>query len=498
MTRPAAEEQRLWDTIVVGAGLSGLGMAIGLKRAGRDDFVVLEQGSDVGGVWRDHDFPGLCSDVPAKLYSYSFAPNPAWSHTYSTQAEIWAYLRQCVARFGLAPHLRPHSRVVRAAFDEARAHWEVTTSDGTVRHARALVLAVGVLGTPALPALPGLDAFEGRVFHSARWDHGHDLTGRRVAVIGTGASAVQFVPRIAEQAARVYLFQRTPGWVLPKPNLRQRGWASGLFARWPAAQWPLRAAWYWLFEATYPALGRLVPGLLRVGEVLARAHLRRQVRDPALRRRLRPAYALGCKRILFSNDFYPTLCRPDVELVTEPVAGFTADSVRTGDGRERRVDTVIAATGYAPLATTVSIEITGRGGRVLARQWRRGPEAYLGVNVTGFPNLFLVMGPHSFLVHNSLFVMAEAQIRYVLRCLRLLERRGADSLDVTPAAQAAFVDRLRRRGARAVWGSGGCTSWYVGAEGTNNTLWSGSTVGFLLRTLRPRPDHYTFGTSGQR
>jgi cation diffusion facilitator CzcD-associated flavoprotein CzcO len=474
--------------VIVGSGFSGLGMAIRLKQGGMDDFVVLEKASDLGGTWRDNRYPGCACDIPSHLYSFSFAPGPGWSRRYPPAGEIWAYLRRCAERYGVEPHIRYGTEMTGAEVDPAGG-WRVHTRAGETIECAALVLAMGPLHRPMIPDVPGLDRFRGRSFHSSEWDPGCDLTGRRVAVIGTGASAIQLVPEVARRAAALHVFQRTPPWVLPRGDRPVAPWQRRLFRLLPVTRRLLRSAIYWSLELR--VLGFSVsPGLMRLAERVAVRHLHSQVADPELRRALTPRYRLGCKRILLSDDYYPAFSRPNVELVTSGIAEVGEDRIVTADGVERPVDAIVFGTGFHVTDAMAQVAVVGRGGVALQDAWRGGMEAYLGTTVAGFPNLFLVLGPNTGLGHNSMVFMIEAQTRYVLQCLRLLEARGGAALEVLPRVQSAFNRRIQERLRRAVWSVGGCTSWYLDASGTNRTLWPGSSFRYWLRTRRARTADY--------
>ena len=475
---------------IIGAGFGGIGMAIRLKRAGWHDFVIIEQADTVGGVWRDNTYPDCACDIPSHLYSLSFAPSADWSRRYPTQAEIRRYLEECVERFGLTPHLRTGVSLKEAKFENAAALWLLRTDPGPDLAARFLVLATGALHRPAIPALRGIESFRGVAFHSARWKHGTGIKGKHVAVIGTGASAAQFVPRIAEDAARLVLFQRTPPWVLPKSDP-----VSSPRNRWalrhvPLLQRSLRAWFYWTHEMR--AFGFvLFPSLMAAPERRARSHAKRQVPSDALRRLLTPADRMGCKRVLLSNDFLASLTRPNVCLVTVPIAGVVPDGLVTAEGIEHRADVLIFATGFQATNSFGSVKVVGRNGVSLSEAWRNGMQARLGIAVADFPNLFLLGGPNTGLGHNSVVFMLEAQIRHVLRCLRSLKQRNATSVEVRPEAQAAFIRRLDKWMQRTIWLSG-CRSWYLDRNGRNTTLWPGFSIGYWLRTLRVSERHYRF------
>ncbi len=464
--------------VVIGAGFGGLGVALSLRGAGFDQVTVLERADDVGGVWRDNTYPGAACDVPSSLYSYSFSPNPSWPRRYAAQPDVLAYLRQAAAV--VRDRIRFGARVVAASFDEARQRWRVELADGDVLEADVLVSAVGQLNRPSVPALPGLDRFSGPVFHSARWRHDVDLSGKRVAVVGTGASAAQFVPKIQPLTEHLTVFQRSAPHVLPKPDAQLRGRAHPLAAR--AARGGV-----WLAGEALTALlhsGRFSRGLVAG---LAAAHLRLRVRDRALRERLRPTTPVGCKRVLFSNDWYPALTAPNVDVVTEPVTGVTAHGVRTGDGRDHAADVLIWGTGFAVADFDLPMRVTGRRGRDLAEVWAGRPRAHLGLSVPGFPGFFLVYGPNTNLGGSSVVTMIEAQCRYVVAAVRHLAATGA-VLEVRPDVADAFDAEMRARLANGLWS--GCGSWYRAGDGSITTNWPGSTREYLRRTARLRlEDH---------
>lgn len=470
------------SVLIVGAGFSGLGMAIRLKADGVDDFAILERADAVGGTWRDNRYPGCACDVPSHLYSYSFEPNPRWTRAYAPQAEIRDYLEHCVRRYGLAPHLRLGAALASARWDEAAAHWDVATLDGRRFRAAVLIAGLGGLSNPWQPRLPGAEQFTGLQVHSAAWPEGLSLAGRRVAVVGTGASAVQLLPRVAAEAAHVDLYQRTPAWVLPKRDRALGAWERRLFERLPLAQRIARWLQFWTLEArALPMLRH--PRWMRVAERAAGAHLARQVADPALRARLRPDHTLGCKRVLLSDDFYPALARPNVTLVDGAVQSLTAGGVVGADGRERPADVVIWCTGFRVQGRLPAGTLVGRGGLDLRDAWADGNVAYLGTCVAGFPNLFLMTGPNTGLGHSSVLLMIEAQIAYIGDALRTLRARGLRSVEVERAVQDAHDAALQRRFAGSVWASG-CRSWYLDGQGRNSVIWPGFTVEFRRRTRR--------------
>jgi cation diffusion facilitator CzcD-associated flavoprotein CzcO len=479
------------DIAIVGAGFSGLGMAIRLRQAGRSDFVVLEKGDAVGGTWRDNSYPGAACDIPSHLYSFSFAPNPEWTRKYSPQAEIYEYLRRCVARFGIGEHIFYGQQVTGARWDEGAGRWTVDTQHGSIS-ARVLVWASGPLSQAKKPDLPGLGAFEGPVFHSAEWDHGVSLAGRRVAVVGTGASAIQIVPAIAGEVAHLSVFQRTPPWIIPRKDKKFGGLQRWLFTHVPATAKLERALTYLRLEFIFgPALfGRNARTLATIRE-RATEHLTSAVTDPALVEVLTPDYDPGCKRLLVSDDYYPALVRDNVELVPNAVASCTAGGVVDTEGVERPVDALVLATGFEVTDPAFAGIIVGRGGRSLADEWSKGMHAYLGTAVEGFPNLFLMVGPNAVLGHNSVIYMIESQLNYVLDALRFMDRPGIGSVEVRTRVEEAFREEVEADFAHSVWTEGGCGSWYLDRFGHNTTLWPTYTYKFRGRTRRFHPGDYT-------
>jgi cation diffusion facilitator CzcD-associated flavoprotein CzcO len=474
--------------VIVGSGFAGLGMGIRLKQAGIDDFVILERADDLGGTWRDNSYPGCACDVPSHLYSFSFAPNPDWSRTFSGQEEIWAYLRGCAERYGITPHIRYGHEVTEAAWDEDERRWRVETTQGPYS-GEVLVAGMGALSDPSIPALPGLDAFEGTVFHSATWDHRHDLAGERVAVVGTGASAIQFVPQIQPEVARLHVFQRTPPWIMPRPDRPVSAAERRLYRLLPAAQLAMRAGIYWARETFL--LGFRHKRLAGLPERLARKHLYDQVADPELRRKLTPDYTIGCKRILISDDYYPALAQPNVEVVTEGIREIRPRSVVTADGTEREVDTIVFGTGFHVTDMAAADRVRGRDGQLLGDVWQGSPQAYVGTTIAGFPNLFMLVGPNTGLGHNSMVFMIESQLNYVMDCLRVMDERDLATVEVRPEVQAAYNAAVQADMRGTVWTSGGCASWYLDANGRNTTLWPGFSWSFRQRTRRFDPGDYT-------
>ncbi|GAA2582862.1 NAD(P)/FAD-dependent oxidoreductase [Actinomadura fulvescens] len=490
---PAAGPGEAYKVVIVGTGFSGLAMAIGLKKTGTHDFVMLEKADEVGGTWRENTYPGCACDIMSLLYSYSFEPKADWSRMFPRQDELLAYIKHCVEKYDLAQHIRFGTEVTGAEYDDDTDTWRLSLEGpgaeaGEIVRGRALAAGMGPLHQPSVPDLPGLASFEGTTFHSAEWDHSYDLTGKRVAVIGTGASAIQFVPQIAKRVRSLTVFQRTPPWIMPKPDRRVTGVERALFRRVPGVQRGYRNGIYLLQESF--VLGFTNPKLIKAAGNLAAWHLRRQVPDPELRRKLTPGYTMGCKRTLVSSDYYPALMRPNVELTTEGITEIREHSIVTRDGREHEVDAIIFGTGFHVTDAMENAHIVGRNGLKIQDAWRDGIEAHLGVTVAGFPNLFLLLGPNSGLGHNSMIFIIEAQVRYVLQCLRMLDASRAARISVRPSAQDRFNEWVQRKSAGAVWVAGGCSSWYLDKNGVNRAAWPASTIDYWLRTRKLSPAEF--------
>jgi cation diffusion facilitator CzcD-associated flavoprotein CzcO len=475
------------DIAIVGSGFSGLGMAIRLKQEGRDDFVVLERGDDVGGTWHFNTYPGCACDVPSHLYSFSFAPNPDWTHTYSPQPEIGAYLRRCADEFGIRPHVRLGTTVESAAWDEDARRWRIETDRGNLS-ARVLVGGMGPLADPKVPDIPGLDSFKGTTFHSARWNHEHDLSGERVASIGTGASAIQLVPAIQPDVAKLHVFQRTPPWIMPHSNRPTTRLERRVYKAFPALQRLVRGGVYAAREAL--VLGFVKnPRLMGLVGKLAKAHQRKQISDPELLRKVTPDYTIGCKRILPSNKWYPALGQPNVELVTDGIKEVREHSIVAADGSEREVDTIIFSTGFQVTDMPVGKKVRGRDGQLLDDAWQGSPRAHLGCTIPGFPNFFMLLGPNTGLGHSSMVYMIESQVAYVLDALRVMDEHAAEAAEVRADTVESFNDRLEAQLAGTVWNTG-CASWYLDDTGRNATLWPDWTWRFRQRTARFDPAEY--------
>ena len=473
---------------IVGSGFSGICAAIRLRQAGFKDITLYERAADLGGTWRDNTYPGCACDIPSNLYSFSFEPNPEWTRMYPQQAEIRAYLDRVSVRHGLRERIRFGKQLAEAEWDESAGHWRLRFFDGSSDTVEVLIGAIGPLSRPRMPALAGLESFDGAAFHSSQWRHDVDLAGKRVAVIGTGASAIQFVPLIARGAARLHIYQRTPPWVLPLRDRAFEPWERRLYRVMPFAQRLLR---WWIYLRQELLVRAFLGGeaMQQKFRAVGMHFLKRQVPDAALRAKLTPDYAPGCKRLLISNTWYPALQRPNVELLTEGVAKLRGNRVVGESGSEREVDAVIFATGFITTEFVSPMKITGRGGADLAAAWKGGAATHLGISVAGFPNFFLLAGPNTALGHNSLIFMIESQVNYMVGALRRMRRAGLRSIEVRPEVQARSYAEVQQRMKGTVWASG-CRSWYMTADGRNDTLWPGSTLDYWRRTLRFDPENY--------
>jgi cation diffusion facilitator CzcD-associated flavoprotein CzcO len=463
--------------VIIGSGFSGIAMAIRCKQAGIGPILIVEKGDDVGGTWHDNRYPGAACDIPSHLYSLSFVPKPDWSRLYPRQPEIEAYLRETADTFGLRDSLILDTAVVAATWNETRSSWSVETSRGPVE-ARAIVSGMGALHYPSIPKLPGMETFAGPAFHSAQWDSTCDLAGKRIGVVGTGASAIQFVPQIAPNAAHLTLFQRTPPWVTPKNDRPMSGRETALFRRFPALRRLFRQKLFWMHELRALLGFTKVSALTGAAEKIALKHLAKAVPDGALRKKLTPTYRLGCKRVLISDDYYPALTRPNVSVETDAIARVEAGAIVTTSGTRHALDVIIYGTGFDVSGAFTNLTITGRNGVTLADAWRDGMGAFQGISVTGFPNCFLLMGPNTGLGHNSMITMIEAQVNHTLECLVAMRDGGLKTLDVRPDAQARFLADVRATMADSIWTKGGCTSWYLDEHGRNTTLWPKSVVAY--------------------
>lgn len=458
---------------IIGTGFSGIGAAVRLLKRGRKDFVLFEKSNDVGGTWRDNTYPGIACDVPSNLYSFSFALNPNWSRSYSPGREIWEYLRKVAREFNVLPHVRFNHEVKGARWDDDAQRWHLDTSEGEYT-ADIVIAAIGPLSEPMIPDLPGIDKFKGAMFHSQQWDHDYDLRGKRVAVVGTGASAIQFVPQIQPEVAELHLYQRTPPWVMPRSERKISRAEHLLFRFLPFTQRLVRAAVYALLELRVIGFVKH-QSLMRVVEAIARAHIRRQVPDKELRRKLIPDYRIGCKRILLANNYYPALAQPNVELITAGVKEVREHSVVAADGSEREVDAIIWGTGFYVTTNPAWDHLIGRDGRSLTETWSNGMRALKGVLTENFPNMFFMLGPNTGLGHSSMVYMIESSLDYIDRVLGFMDKTPARSVEVTEQAVNTWNERIQREGADTVWMTGGCASWYLDSAGRNTTLWPNYT-----------------------
>lgn len=473
---------------IIGTGFGGLAMAVALLRMGITSFVLLEKDDRPGGTWSVNTYPGCECDVPSHLYSYSFAPNPRWSHVFSPQAEILDYTWDVIERFGLYAHIRLNSRVTGAVYDEERAVWTLSVADQPDLEVDVVVGATGGLSRPVSPDIAGLETFAGTTFHSAQWRHEVALDGRRVALVGTGASAIQVGPAIAPHVADLTVFQRTAPWILPRDESEYSALAKAAFARLPALGWLHRQQIYWTLEVRATAFVH-EPRLLRLAEGMAHRHIRNGIRDPELRRRVTPDYRMGCKRILMSNRWYPMLERPNVRLVTEAIERIEPTGIRTRDGELHAVDAIVLATGFQAADAAAPFPVQGRGGAQLETLWATDAMAYKGTTVTSFPNLFLIVGPNTGLGHSSMIFMIESQVAYISSALGAMQREDLASVEVRPEALEAWNADIQRRLGRTVWETG-CAAWYRSASGRNTTLWPGYTWQFRLATRKFDVDRY--------
>jgi cation diffusion facilitator CzcD-associated flavoprotein CzcO len=474
---------------IIGAGFAGIGTAIRLRQAGIESFTIFERADEIGGTWRDNTYPGAACDVPSHVYSFSFEPNPHWSRAFAESGEIKDYLLHVVEKWNLRPKMRFGTEIADARFDEASGTWTLTTGQDETVTARVVISAVGGLVDPALPDIKGLESFGGEIFHTARWNHDYDLTGRKVAVIGTGASAVQVVPSIAPTVEKLSVFQRTPAWVMPKRDKRYSERAKERFARFPGLLLLSRLAKYWLSEVFGPMVFLDAPRLSAIAEKGSMAHLRRSVADPELRRKLTPDFQFGCKRILISDDYWSTFERENVELVTDPIEQVRREGIETADGTVHPAEVIVLATGFALGLATAPFPVTGRDGRTLAEAWKDGAVAYKGMTVSGFPNWFILMGPNTGPGHTSVLVYTEAQISYALQAIERMRKEGLKTVDVRQDVMDRYNEGLQGRMKHMVWSSG-CNSWYLSPDGSNHGLYPGFAAEYVLRARHFKPSEY--------
>jgi cation diffusion facilitator CzcD-associated flavoprotein CzcO len=482
--------------LIIGTGFSGLGMGIELQRRGVD-FLILENADEIGGTWRDNTYPGCACDVPSHLYSFSFEPKATWSKLFSPQPEILHYLKGVADKYGLRRNIRFNSRAARAQWDDSEYRWHVFTDSGQEYIAQFLISGAGALHIPRVPDIEGLAEYRGPAFHSAEWDHDVDLTDKRVAVIGTGASAIQIVPGIVGEVAQLQLYQRTPPWVVPRPNKRFPRWVKTAFSYVPGLRLGVRTGIYWFLEGALGYGMTRRPELLRGVEAVGRWNIRHNVKDKELRRRLTPTYRAGCKRILYSPDYYQAVADPKTALITDRITRVTPTGIVTADGSEHAVDVIVLATGFHVIDSYTYFDIKGPDGEDLVDRWNRdGLAAHRGIAVAGMPNLFFLLGPNTALGHTSVVIMIESQIRYVAQAIAAVDERGAQALAPSAAAQRWYNEQLQHDLAGSVWNTGGCRSWYLDEHGVNRTLWSGMTWQYWRSTRSLDTSEYEFSGIG--
>lgn len=479
--------------LIIGSGFSGLGMGIALKKQGVD-FLILEKADEIGGTWRDNTYPGCACDIPSHMYSFSFEPKADWTHMWSFQPEIFDYLKGVTDKHDLRRSIRFGTHVDRAHWDEEESRWHVFDTAGQEYVAQFLVSGAGGLHIPLIPEVPGIDEFAGAAFHSAQWDHNVDISGKRVAVIGTGASAIQIVPAIVDDVAELQLYQRTPAWVMPRPNNAFPQWMRNVFRRVPGVRALLRAGIYWIHEGVGFAMTKQ-PRLLKIGELMGTWNIKRSIKDPELQRKLTPHYRAGCKRILNSDTYYRGIANPKTSVITERIERVTPAGIVTADGVEHPVDVLVWATGFHVTDSYTYVDIKGANGEDLVDRWTsEGMAAHRGITVAGMPNLFFLLGPNTALGHNSVVFMIESQIRYAAQAIAAVDKASAVALAPTRRAQDEFNADLQRDLAGTVFSTGGCQSWYMDSHGVNRTLWSGMTWQYWLATRKFKPSEYEFSS----
>lgn len=486
------------DVVIIGAGFGGLCMAIKLKEAGINNFLIVEKAEDVGGTWYFNTYPGCACDVQSHLYSYSFAGKSDWSQRYASWSEIQKYIIDIVERYELRQYIQFNEEVNEARFNESTALWTVSTKNGLKLQAHHVVVASGPLHVPNIPNLKGIENFKGTIFHSAQWDHNYQLIGKRVASIGTGGSAIQYLPEIAPLVQHLDVYQRTPAWVIPRDKRKYSSLDKALFAHFPRIRKLHRVQLYWTNESRLWPI--LEPTLAKVSGKLVKLFIRAQVQDKSLIKKLTPDYLLGCKRILISNKYYPTFNRKNVELITESIQEIREYSIVTSDGVERSIDGIILGTGFIvdPRIYMKHFICTGINGRNLLDDWKESAEAYYGLAVSGYPNMWQLVGPNTGLGHNSIIFMIEAQVKYIIQCMKIIKQKGADYMSVKLKIQNQFNQRMQKQIRNTVWNSG-CTSWYQQDDGKNFVIWPWSTWRFWLETRKVRIQDYYFGyATGKR
>ena len=476
--------------VIVGSGFGGIGMGIQLKKAGIDSFLIIEREDEIGGTWRDNTYPGVACDVPSYVYSFSFEPNPNWSRMFAEGPEIQDYLLHCVEKHGLRQHMQFNTEISKATYDDVSGNWDLLTDKGEHLKARVVISAVGGLTDPALPNISGIDSYQGELFHTARWDHKAELKDKKVAVIGTGCSAVQVVPNIAADVKELTVFQRTAAWVLPKYDSVISERTKILLAKWPLLQKALRGTLKWGSEALGPFLILDSEKLSSVFEWAAKRNLNKGIKDPELRKKLMPTFQFGCKRMIISSDFYPALEKENVSLETSGIAKFVKNGIVAKDGMEYDFDAVILATGFDLGLTSAPFDVTGAEGRSLDEAWAEGAVAYKGVSVSGFPNWFSIMGPNTGPGHTSVIIYTEAQIDYIVQAIQYIKTNNLKCVDVKQAIQNDYNEGLQNRMQYTVWTSGSCSSWYLNEDGSNRALYPGFAHEYTARIRTFDPIEY--------
>ncbi|PCJ19218.1 MAG: 4-hydroxyacetophenone monooxygenase [Gammaproteobacteria bacterium] len=477
---------------IIGSGFAGVGMGIELRKAGIDSFTIFEREGDVGGTWRDNTYPGCACDVPSYVYSYSFEPNSKWSSIFGKSSEIQTYIKGCVKKYQLEPYFRFNEGIKSAVFDESLGLWELTTSKNKKFTARAVISAVGGLTDPANPDINGLEQFKGEMFHTARWNHDYDLKGKKVAIIGTGCSSIQVIPEIVDDVEHLDVYQRTPGWIMPKIDLEVSEKTQKFFSRFPLIQRLIRGVLYWGSEALAPPLILDSPFLSKIFEGAARRNIKRGIRDPELRKKLTPSFQFGCKRMMISSDYYPSLERENVDLLTSGIQEVKENCIVTKDGLEHPVDCIILATGFSLGLASSPFEIVGLEGRSLGDDWAKtGAVAYKGVAVSGYPNWFMIMGPNTGPGHTSVLIYTEAQIKYALQGIKRLMTDDLKYVDVNQQLQEGYNLSIQQRMKHTVWTSGSCKSWYLNDDGSNHALYPGFGAEYVARIKKFKPTEYT-------
>ncbi|MEH3032520.1 MAG: NAD(P)/FAD-dependent oxidoreductase [Aeromicrobium erythreum] len=480
------------DVLIVGSGFSGMGMAMKLRESGRTDFIVIEKADDVGGTWRDNTYPGAECDIQSHMYSFSYELNPQWSREYAAQPEIHAYMQDVARKNGLYDLIHFGTELLAADWDEERLRWTVRTSKETYE-TRVLVSGIGGLHIPNIPKLPGAETFEGPHFHSAQWQHDVDLTGKKVAVIGTGASAIQFLPQIAPHVGQLDVYQRTAPWVVPKHNHDIEGRKKAFLEKVPGGTRLYRNSRYWMNEVQQVAFTGPLQNISSVMEKKVSAYIRKTVKDPEVAEKLIPDYRLGCKRILKTDNYVPIYNRDNVALVTDGIEEIRPDGILAKDGTFREADVIIYGTGFHVTDAFEWVHVTGKGGRDLSETFKKqGIETYLGIAVQHFPNFFFMLGPNTALGHNSVVFMIEQQTKWIIAMLDEMQARGAEAVEPTGEAQREFNDALQEKVSKGVWSQGGCTSWYLDSQGKNRTIWPGFTFRYWWATRKVETDDFAW------